>query len=421
MPLSWHTKKTDAYTPSTGAVLDTSRIQNFIINPKFDDHSQPKQMRGGYVTTSGMVLKPRKSLRMKTAIDPETGRAKDSQLFGYESITSGQCFTAELSADDDFDQSLFDRVVDTFNGEILIGRSRATEYGRVNCTVSPLTHRLDSPSDDQTLTLWLLADLALQDEHGQPVLVPEAGYLGLKNAEWLPEQSFIRTRSYSPYNSHYRAYDLERPVISQGSVLRYRLNAPLTEAQTSQLAKGLGAWRQAGLGAVWVNPPMLQHDTPEFSDCVVADNTATSISKPASPLISWLEEQNRQDGTQGADRRKAYDYANQLADLYKNSARLAGNPEFLVGPGKSQWGRVLGLSKQSPSQNELYKKLIKAEDRICKGKEDWEAETAHENERLTFHDWLEKIVSNKKINDTCFVLGIIAKQAQNLIDREYGA
>ncbi|HAI70275.1 MAG TPA: hypothetical protein DCM38_12675, partial [Gammaproteobacteria bacterium] len=77
-------------------------------------------------------------LRMKTAINPNTGTAKDEQLFGYTSLPMGQQFIFNLEADDEIGQSLFDQVIEILqHKDLKLGRSRSAEYGAVKIELLP--------------------------------------------------------------------------------------------------------------------------------------------------------------------------------------------------------------------------------------------------------------------------------------------
>lgn len=420
MPLSWHIKKSGTYKPKSEKKLKNKHVFNFIHQDDFGDENknQPKQIRNGYITTSGILIKPTKTFFMKTAIDSNTGTAKEAQLFGYESLTAGQCFSTNITADADIDEALFNKIINVLNGELYIGRSKSTEYGRINASVNEKSDTtIKSENKGTTLILWLLSDLALQDEYGQPTLIPDKKNIGINNAKWKADKSFIRTRSYAPYNAKYCSFDLERPVISQGSILYYELTSPLSDEELSKLSNGLGLWQQTGLGAIWVNPDILNTLNPNFKEYVTAETNSNNI-KPDSKLISWLESQQTNQNKKGNDRKIAYKYSGDLSNLYKVSAELVGQNGKLVCPNSTQWGRILELSKNNFTQNKIKEKMFLADDKICKG-EDWEAEIEYQKKRQPFYSWLESIINDNQIKDLSYVLGILAKQAISMIKKEY--
>lgn len=153
--------------------------------------------------------------------------------------------------------------MDALKGTLLLGRSRTAQYGQAHCEVSlaAQTTQHAEPVDPHSVVFWLQSDLALQDEYGQPVLLPEARHFGF-DGQFQPERSFLRFRSYSPYNSHRRAYDTVRQVITQGSVLSFTVDQPLSGEQMAQWKAGIGCYRECGLGQVLVNAPLLSQAVP---------------------------------------------------------------------------------------------------------------------------------------------------------------
>jgi len=131
MPLCWHELKG---LPATGE--DERLAPDRMLNLQFEQFprgEQAKQIRTGQVRGDGYRKVTSKALRMKTAIDPRTGRVAEAQLFGYEAIRAGQVFAARITADGRLPEALWKRVTELFAGpaEFLLGRSRSAEYGRV--------------------------------------------------------------------------------------------------------------------------------------------------------------------------------------------------------------------------------------------------------------------------------------------------
>mgnify|MGYP000876576044 FL=1 len=235
MPLCWHARKGESSLD--GDRLDAAKVLNLQFG-RFADGAQPKQLRDGHIRADGHRLTVHRSFRMKTAIDPDTGRVAESQLFGYEAIRAGQCFIARIEADPDVSPPLWKRLVGvlTGHGELSLGRSRSAEFGRVR------VERLDGPvapalapasrAAGHEVTLWCLADLALLDPWRQPTLEPSPARLGLDRGRVDWARSFLRFRRYAPWNAYRGAYDLERHVIRRGSVIALTaIDPPLTDAE----------------------------------------------------------------------------------------------------------------------------------------------------------------------------------------------
>ena len=365
MPYAWHHKKTES-ADKDGA-LQAERLYNLLAVDHIDDAEggriQPKQLRSGYVHIDGAWTKPAHRLRLKTAIDSATGRAAEGQLFGYDALARGQQFVCFVEADDDTDSELFERVIQSLQGERWLGRSRSAEYGRVR--ISSLDAQQPQPGEVKSgrLTLWALSDLALCDEQGLPTLIPDAGALGLQQARLDTRRSFLRHRRYSPWNAARHGYERERMVLEAGSVLCFDLNQTPTAETLERLQQGVGLYREAGLGRLWVNPPLLADEHPAFNARQQV-HAATLPERPDHPLLDWLEDQD-DDWKMDADQR-----AQQLAEAYRmaiSRARKAAGVDQGVnfGPSKSQWGRILEVARRRQGQN-LFNELFHGDAAVVK-------------------------------------------------------
>lgn len=355
MPLSWHIVKGDAATADgrlpPGAVFDPA----LAAAP---GNRQPAQLRSGYVTASGRLVLPARLKSAKTAIDASTGRAAESQLFGYEALAPGQAFRAVLSADDAVPQALWQKLVEAVSGRARLGRSRSAQYGEVQIRCTPSSASAAPPSAGSRLTLWLLSDLALESA-GQPCLLPDPGLLGLPpGSRWLPEESFLRQRRYSPYNAYRRHYDCERQVISRGSVLRYELAEALDEASLQGLTLGLGAHLESGLGQVVVNPDALAQAHPRFQEAGTVQQASTrppaAQVKPTAFISALRARHQRNHGGSAED--DARTLHKRYRDLIGQALRF---DPFAQPPGRSQWGRMKQLAsdlRQDPAA--LFKALF---------------------------------------------------------------
>ena len=124
---------------------------------------QAKQWRRGYMNTRGEVLEIGLESRMKTAIDRNFRRSKESQLFGYESIPEGTRFLMSVQADDD--KKLEEAVSYLSRDTLRLGRSRSAEYGAVRIEEAPLpgeTVQSEDTSED-IIYIQLMSDTALEE------------------------------------------------------------------------------------------------------------------------------------------------------------------------------------------------------------------------------------------------------------------
>lgn len=391
IPLSWHHDK--ARQPTSQDQLVPDRIFNFQhvhgIEAEAGGEVQPKQMRTGYVHLDGRLSKPAHALRLKTAIEPTTGRAAEGQLFGYDALARGQCFVAVIEADDDLERTLFERVVETLSGEVLLGRSRSAEYGRARVAITDIEPPTPGPVNGNRLTLWLLADLALQDRYGQPALRPDTETLGLTGAKVVWDKTFLRSRRYSPWNAARHGYDRERLVLTAGGVITLELPEPPSREQVDRLHTGIGLHREAGLGRVWVNPPLLSATHPPFAPESGDAPSAGAPAKPQHPLIIWLENQS------GTRKSEAEAEADKIAEEYRQrvtaARRNAGvGSEVAFGPSRSQWSRVFDAARHRSGQD-LYDALFEGDSAIIKvSGEGWNVETLANGRWQKLGEWLRE-------------------------------
>lgn len=388
MPLNWHYYKGDELS-SSKATLDTQQI----FDPSFQKHAadsrQPKQIRKGYVSQSGSWVQPKLSLRMKTAIDAQKGTAAESQLFGYQSIDAGQAYLFTLEAEPEVAE-LFDKIVQLLSGSLRLGRSRSAQYGKVLSEpvtkIAPLPTQLEQPQT-QILTLWLISDLALLDDCGQVTLQPKASYLGLPDTVvWDEQQSYIRTRRYSPFNAYRQAYEQERQVISRGSVLRYKLNQTLTQAQLASL-RTVGLHTVSGLGRLAVNPELLSQTQPVFIDNAVftaqkQDLTKVHQADIDSILLRTLKARYGSQQSYNSAEQEAQRLFSLLLSALDSARSWKGIPQtqaLETAPGRSQWGIIKELAGKHRNNPEILWKTITGEQMgshaVIGKRSGWELET----------------------------------------------
>lgn len=396
LPACWHQAK--GKTPISENRLDNNKIWRLdkCKNNALANNEQPQQLRTGYLSLDGQVADVKKSLRLKTAIDAETGRAKEAALFGYDALQAGQYFHAQIQYDDEFTDAEIKQLKAVFSKPILLGRSRSAEYGQASVKVIEAQPPLFNTQTAQLeIILWLLSDLMVFDEYGQPTLAPKPEHLGLPKGKLLAENSFLRIRRYSTWNAHKKSYEMERQVISKGSVLVFKLESPLTAEQLQRIASGLGVERQAGLGQVWLNPPILTDEKPLFEKVVIPLIEAAQQDKPIEPpkpdLIKWLESQQQQTRSKQEFAREAREIALNYKDLMQNARDLKGlDKSFHIGPSHSQWGAVLAAAKS----RQTLDIFVNASDGSFKPRgEGWKDEFWQDSQIISFYSWFLKLAT----------------------------
>lgn len=394
MPLSWHHYKGEEPRQEGGHRLAPDRVLN-LLHARPAPERQPVQMRKGYVLEDGSWIRPRTSLRLKTAIAPDTGRAAEAQLFGYASLTKGQQFVAELQCDDKLEEYM-STVVESLAGECLLGRSRSAEYGRVR--IEPID-AIGSPQPAESATelhLLLMSDLALVDENGQPALEPKPGLLGLGDGEIDWQRTWLRTRRYSVWNQYRNGYDRERVVINAGSVVTLKLDRAPDEAALVALQAGVGCHRECGLGRILVNPDLLASGRPAFKDAI-AIPASDAEARPDDPLIDWLQGQM---GLQDIEvDRKAEEITARFRTNVERARHIAGvSPALPFGPSRSQWGGVLEVARTTRADG-MIARLFEGDDACVKSSaEGWQEEVRDgDGQWWSLAQVLKDLLDRKKI------------------------
>ena len=433
LPLCWHQVKGEEVLAqdrlTAGRVFNLMHCEGGKL-PGEDSDRQPKQLREGYVTADGQLIKPETAFRMRTAISPDTGRAADAQLFGFQSLAAGQRFRASIDWNGDVPVELIDQIKAVFGGELLLGRSRSAQFGRARCCV--LNDDPAGPRGHETaegfISLWLLSDLAAVDGNGMPTLTPTAEDLGLPWGKPLPDKTFTRFRSYAPYNTHHHLYGRERQVISAGSVLSFHLEAKPSaeqlEAWRQLIASGLGLYRESGLGRAVLEPELLRDIKPKFPAPLPSGEKGRKAPPPVMPAHAFAQWLVKTTENQEADTKRkqwAEEKAKQLEYLEKSARLLAGLADKEpAGPGKSQWGRVSEAAKTAAQGNDgqatLHASLFDPDSGVCKpGDPDWGRATQLGSRSTTFADWLRGCLEERPA-DGALCLGLLANLAQKRLN-----
>lgn len=377
LPLCWHQIKGQEAT-QTGisgdrlipeAVFDPSRVEP-------EEGVQPKQLRDGYVTTCGDVIKVEKDYELKTAINPQTGAAAQSQLFGYESLRAGQEFGFTVTADSDVDEDLLDQLHQALSGQAMVGRSRSAQFGQVEITPSQHLElpETTAPDDETELRVWLLSDLALLDGNGNPTLEVDPRELGLpEGSTWSASSSFLRTRSYTPFNGKRQCYDLQRQVISRGSVLIFRLPKPIGQQSGASLMH-IGQHQEMGLGQVLINPALLASHPPVFSESGTAPEITETPAphRPDTPLTRFLSRDVEWENQGKQAEHYVEVIIRAVQEALTSAAAWSGLPAGHIpddAPNRAQWGKIRELAQAYTAQpDKLLQALFEGDHALLRAK-----------------------------------------------------
>lgn len=296
---------------------------------------QLKQARNGFYTFEdghAGEVKVERDFAIKSAYDSKRRRAKDGEMFGYESIAQGTELFFEVAFDDDVPERVVGEVEKALTGRRHIGRSRTAQYGWVEIEPWQFGEQKTGKGDGQTATVYADGRLIFFDAEGMPTLRPQAGDLGLEGEiDW--EKSQVRTFQYAPWNFKRQAFDSDRIGMEKGSVLVVRTPDKVSGSNY------VGAYQNEGFGKVVYNPAFL--DTVEKSNGKAAiifdkekekESPQTAASFTDSVLQAFLL--NRKDEQE--KERKAYDIVEKFVS--DNAYRFKGQ-RF-----SSQWGAIRSIA-----------------------------------------------------------------------------
>ncbi len=347
---------------------------------------QLKQVRSGYLDCHGHKYSVVRHSSTKTAIDPKTQAASESQLFTLNFIESGSKFWGYVDMPEGTisksDMEMF------LNSTVRIGKCRSSEFGRVKLSLIPpndtetiekfLTGSVEERTD-QTLYLWCLSDVEFIDLNtAQGTFVPQGSNLWL-GTEYVitynPSKSFIRTGRIRYFNRKRNGYDSEKCLIKRGSIICFDLKTPVPSEQLEKIARdGVGLSRHLGLGRVMVNPSWL--DSEKIKDKLFDDLTLNTgdihicdtcdYSGEYGYLIHYLSKHKESSNNRQKSDAEAGKLLLKILELY-SSARKSHNALDVdqygrkiedsnsLGPTNSQWGVLLDIVVEG---EKVHQKII---------------------------------------------------------------
>ena len=369
-----------------------------IYNKVFDysEKGQPEQLRGNYMYDNKKIVVDT-TYRMKTAISRDEGyTAKESQLFGYQSIKAGNIYGCSIDFDDDISNEIIEKITNCLiENNIRLGKSRSAEYGLVKAELinNIKNYSSGTPPKDTTL-LYLASDLYLE-ENGIPVTRLKAKHFGLDSniqIDW--EHSFVRIRKYSPWNSFWKGRMRERQVIRRGSVITLKKQLD-TEELKKRFEKGYGLFREEGLGKILVNPGFLCKDKIDLqkyenssSDIQVLGLVNESLSDKA--LIDILRNRSSAQSDSLRSKEIGKKWANSWYEHWYD-----GKFDIELLPKKTQWRQILDIFSNFEGTNQTIEETF---NNYCSNNErqriwrNQETELNINNHRYKILDYIQQII-----------------------------
>lgn len=389
LPMSFHHQKgQDASEPGNWVNLSKAERSEGL---------QYKQLRSNYLTGSGLRVQVKREMHVKTALDPGTQTAGDHQLFQLEAIAAQQHFMAVVELADTLEparQHVLQQLVTGLEGQVFrLGRSRNTEFGRVQVNQVTAIQPVQPEAQGRQLTLWLLSDTEVINQAGQPTTAPSLADLGLDlEGDLQRHHSFVRAGGLTRHNQQRAGYDSERWVMQKGSVLVYRLTQEPDAETLAKLSRGIGGGRATGQGEVMVNPSWQQHENFQQASKFFApvkvhgqQPGSQSAKAPDTPLVRWLKAQDRTEQQHQGVQQRASELRQQVLHWYESAREFKGIPqEHQAGPSRTQWGLLLTAIKNHNGNDPQA--LMHEVEQICKAKNDewgWGISWLEKNGRAT--------------------------------------
>ncbi|MDY0388268.1 MAG: hypothetical protein RBT65_14345 [Methanolobus sp.] len=362
-PASWATLKngSDADIILHHNLSKEDHIKNF------KEGRQYKQTRTGYFSPlNKQFTQINKQFTLKSAYDAEKRRAKDSSLFGYESIPQGVDMIFYVESEN---KDYLERAKEILIGEKRVGRSKSAQYGLVE--ISFLGEDADVQFFDDRdkrelagnqIIVYAESDICIINQYGSSVLAPNIGsYLNLNN-DWNVcwEKSQVLTRSYAPWNGKRFTRDADRIVISKGSVfvLDNQSNSGLSKSVEKNLFYRIGEFKSEGLGGVLINPDFLMEED-------LSHKKLESITLHESQLnIQRFESNDDYDDNVFKFLKRINEQEEQEALIYSACKKFRDKEKekYRSGITNSQWGGVRDIAKRSSDKEELMKYLFIGKD-----------------------------------------------------------
>ena len=400
IPASWHLPKGE----NIAAVHNKHhlQLQNFANTHQRDQHLQYQQCRGGYITSNGDYGNVEQGIVTKTALNRDSGGAKDKSLFSYSYIKANQTFIGWIDCPTD---EIKQRILAILAGEHRLGRSRGSEFGRVTITL------MDSPTLPtvsvmaQRMVMWCISDCQCMDQYGSPTYIPRLGELITgATGELNLEQSFIRTTTVTKFNQKRQGFDSDQLLIAKGSVLVFEHVSITSEQLQSVIDKGIGLNRQQGLGWIIINPQWSLSSQlttmplftpirlPHLSLPVLAPSVMTN-----SDLLSWVKSKEKQHNALQTDTQIAEQLFFNIIDAYQLARRYNRILHaHEAGPSSSQWRRIADVLRHC--HVDWQSELFNGDHRICNPDNDvlgWGIEWDNGKQFISFAAHLQSLLQPK--------------------------
>lgn len=239
------------------------KVGKRLVNLASEEVEESTKAAGGYCSLSSEGYfsgSPEKNLNFHQERDRGTGSSKEGRIFNYESIGSGQVFGGLIEGSRE-ELLKFKEVM----GESFIsylGRSRNTQYGRVEITLSEVKEDTREFEIEEDLVLTFTSPVILINKYGYPDTNIEVlkDYLDqfLGKFEYSIEKVFSRV---SQIENFVAVWTIKKPIdkaFVAGTTLKlnfpYGISEEIDEKVRKLLQEGLGERRNEGFGKISLLP-----------------------------------------------------------------------------------------------------------------------------------------------------------------------
>lgn len=314
-----------------------------------------KQVREGYyIEKNGKFLyqSPGRSERMKAARSLEHRASEESGMYLYRYIEAGQSFEFFVHTKEEKlpknEDSVLTKIAECFSQNLYLGKSKSSEFGgKIKVEAIGDIERFEEEAGNvQVKTLFAASNWCFLNEYGTYTSHITAEMVcGNADAKIDWNKTFLRFRTYAPFNSHRNAYDAQRLIIEKGSVIT--LENPVMVSKKF-LQDRIGVHKTEGFGEVLHDIDIL-----EKGSIAIEKHDPKELEKKESESLIEKGDLNDPFLLSLAHRKEAkkqliadYNNVEELVEENKNAKKLDKIKD-------SQWGNILRKCKDKISIEEI--------------------------------------------------------------------
>jgi hypothetical protein len=284
-----------------------------------------KQIKDGYFMVEGSEIVSGKveiSERMKAARSLAHRASEESGMYMYRYIASGQTFQFDVRTTTTDQMKEVTDILTKEKENVYLGKSKSAEFGgklKIEAIVTPAI----KPFGSKVKTLFAASNWCFLNEYGSYTAHLTSDMLcGHNQAQIDWSKSFLRFRTYAPFNFHRKAFDAQRLIIEKGSVIVFKEEV---DVDINFFTNGIGLHKSEGFGEVEVNPDFL--DFEKFSLIENIKPVKPIVNETEDPIYLLLKERN--------------DLKFQLKIDYYKAETLNDECKFSNAITPSQWSNIL--------------------------------------------------------------------------------